>query len=227
MCVESAVSCATDKKYERSKPPSPQTKHRAHNCSPGSMNAENKDDKKEVIDLRSDSDNSDSDVVGLDADEEETLVEIACVDNVVLQAHQNDLMGSGLCRAIFDDDMEGRIVSVFPSKLTAKLLEYLAHHKGCPKAAPLMPLRAFELTDICEDQWDATFVNAVFTEEGVDGVTRLALAADFFQMDELMKLCAARHAISRATMSAPDFRQAHKDSKKSRKRTFDQIVAKK
>lgn len=174
-------------------------------------------------------------VGGLDSDDDSDEVHVLCSDGLTLKASSTVLKGSMLFRAILEEICPGEaLMSTHTSSDTATVLEYLKHHNGSPCAVPLTPLRGTELTKLCEDAWDAAFVEKLYSDQGMDGCHKLGRLADILNIPTLVDLCAARVALVNISKTAPLVRQEAQNRmavartfRKKKKGTFsyDEIVA--
>merc|ERR1712053_2997 len=69
-----------------------------------------------------------------------------------------------------------------------QVLKYLGHHKGKEPAPIPKPIRSTDMRQNVEDEWDATFINALSKKE----VFQLILAANYLDIQSLLHLGSAK-----------------------------------
>lgn len=91
-----------------------------------------------------------------------------------------------------DDTPELEIPSV-NSVVLEKVVEYMKHHKGKEEEKPEKPIKSKIMSEVCTDQWDATFIDAV----GLLGnqiLYDVILAANYLDMQTLLHIGCAKVA---------------------------------
>jgi hypothetical protein len=74
-----------------------------------------------------------------------------------------------------------------PGEVLQQVASYMDHHQRGEPAAVKFPLRSRRMQDLCEDGWDASFIDEVNAQA-------LAEAAHYLDMDTLTHLCCAKIA---------------------------------
>jgi S-phase kinase-associated protein 1 len=72
------------------------------------------------------------------------------------------------------------------------IVQYVVHHKGVHPAAIEKPLRSSRMEDVCEDKWDAKFIDDIGEDRGK--LYDLILAANYMDIQSLLMLGLAKIA---------------------------------
>lgn len=74
-----------------------------------------------------------------------------------------------------------------------KVVEYMMYHKGQPGKIVEKPLRSSVMREVCDDAWDADFIDGVFSS-GKQALYNLILAANYLDIACLLHLGCAKVA---------------------------------
>ena len=74
----------------------------------------------------------------------------------------------------------------------AKIIEYLVHHKGTEPSLPEKPLKSNVMKNVCEDPWDAEYIDKVGERRQL--LYDLILAANYMDIKSLLHLGCAKVA---------------------------------
>jgi len=140
-----------------------------------------KDKKAEVQGLDS---GTDSGPLKLVAKDGKTTFEVdkkhAFVSNLVKTSLENDTSASSL-------DIPG-----VSGPILEKVVEYINHHKGAEPPIIEKPLRSKVLKDVCQDKWDAEYIDKI--GENRQNLYDLILAANYMDIKSLLHLGCAKVA---------------------------------
>jgi len=140
-----------------------------------------KDKKQEVVSLDS---GNDSGPLKLVAKDGKTSFEVdkkhAFVSNLVKTSLENDTSASSL-------DIPG-----VSGPILEKVVEYVNHHKGVEPPIIEKPLRSKVLKDVCQDKWDAEYIDKI--GENRQNLYDLILAANYMDIKSLLHLGCAKVA---------------------------------
>jgi len=140
-------------------------------------------DKKQEVATSLDSGN-DSGPLKLVAKDGKTSFEVdkkhAFVSNLVKTSLENDTSASSL-------DIPG-----VSGPILEKVVEYVNHHKGVEPPIIEKPLRSKVLKDVCQDKWDAEYIDKI--GENRQNLYDLILAANYMDIKSLLHLGCAKVA---------------------------------
>jgi len=140
-------------------------------------------DKKQEAPLSLDS-GSESGPLKLVAKDGKTSFEVdkkhAFVSNLVKTSLENDTSASSL-------DIPG-----VSGPILEKVVEYVNHHKGVEPPIIEKPLRSKVLKDVCQDKWDAEYIDKI--GENRQNLYDLILAANYMDIKSLLHLGCAKVA---------------------------------
>lgn len=123
-------------------------------------------------------------------------------DGIEMQVSMQDAKLSHLLTSMLEGICPGHILRggggarftmPIQSSVLARVCSYLEHHQGKPAQVPAMPLRSRVMKDVCEDAWDAEFLDDVHNKS-VNDLYDLTIAADFLDIECLLHLCSAKIA---------------------------------
>ena len=125
-------------------------------------------------------------------DANETVKLSSTVDARSIIVKKRDVAISDLLRTALQVDPSAKelFLSVNGSSL-AFISAFIAHHGGNEPKCPPVPLASSVMSDVCEDRWDAVFIDTVATEGNVYDV---CLAANYMGITSLIHLAAAKIA---------------------------------
>jgi len=129
---------------------------------------------------------------GLDADGE--TITLTTSDEFEFEVDLKDAMVSVLVKTSLEDDAAADTIriGVVEGKTMNKVVEYMQHHKGTEAACVKKPLRSAIMEEVCEDKWDATFIDGV--GENVKDLYALIAAANYMDITGLLHLSAGKIA---------------------------------
>jgi S-phase kinase-associated protein 1 len=104
----------------------------------------------------------------------------AFVSNLVKTSLENDTSASSL-------DIPG-----VSGPILEKVVEYINHHKGTEPPIIEKPLRSKVLKDVCQDKWDAEYIDKI--GENRQNLYDLILAANYMDIKSLLHLGCAKVA---------------------------------
>lgn len=134
-------------------------------------------------------------VAGLDEEEEApSTVILVAVDGGEVLVEREHAVAASLVRATLENDRTARRVPIpgVESRPLRAVAAYLAHHEGREAAPPAYPLQSRWMKRVCEDPWDAQFVDRLGDQP--DTLAAVLLAANYVGLDALVHLCAAKIA---------------------------------
>jgi hypothetical protein len=140
---------------------------------------------------------SDEEILGLDEDDYiPDKFKFVTRDNVTIEVLKDVAKLSVLVTAAIDQDEKADSMP-FPSvnsTIMAYVIEYLEHHfKTGKMQLPKKPLPSKNFADAVEDPWDAEFVDKVLATSQ-QHLYDLILAANYMDIESLLRLCCARTA---------------------------------
>jgi len=74
------------------------------------------------------------------------------------------------------------------------IVQYLDHHKGNDVGIPSKPLKSKKMIDVCEDKWDAEFVDNIYDVHGIKFISNFVDGANFLIIRSLLYLICAKIA---------------------------------
>ncbi len=133
-------------------------------------------------------------VLGLDADDQPTELTLKSNDGQEYKLPESYTSISDLITASRTGEsvMELELPQV-KGKTLSLVIEYLNHHKGEQGQLLEMPLRSARMMDVCEDAWDARFIDRV-ADMGNASLYEMVIAANYLGIKCLLHLSAARVA---------------------------------
>lgn len=136
---------------------------------------------------------SDVHMEGLDADTDETITLIAS-DEIKFEVDRKDVLISVLVKTILENDENADSVPIpgVKGETLGKVVQYMKHHEGTEPPQCQKPLRSAVMKEVCEDEWDATYIDGV--SEDVKDLYSIILAANYMDINGLLNLCAAKVA---------------------------------
>ena len=78
------------------------------------------------------------------------------------------------------------------SSILARVVEYMAYHKGVEPPPPEKPLRSRSMRDVCKDPWDADFMDRLGEQRQL--LYDTTLAANYMDIKTLLHLGCAKVA---------------------------------
>lgn len=136
--------------------------------------------------------------MGLDAEDapEQHILKLQSKDgDTVTVARETGIKFSGLIRATLDGNNDEDEMPVPPvgTATLRRIVSWMEHHAttGVDPVPPEQPLRSNVMKDVCKDEWDANFVDAM---ENVNDIYAIILASNYMEMDPLNYLCCAKLA---------------------------------
>lgn len=97
--------------------------------------------------------------------------------------------------ALEDDDeaIDIPVLSVDKETL-ALVVEFMNHHEGTEPERPEKPLRHKEMSQVCNDPWDAEFIDRVDQQYGRQQLYNVILAANYMDIKSLLHIACAKVA---------------------------------
>ena len=133
-------------------------------------------------------------VGGLDEDDSTGEIELTSKGGDKKKLPKKHAMISGLVKTALEQDSGATEVPLpgVTSEILHKVVEYMKHHEG--KEPPIIPkpLRSKKMKEVCEDHWDATFIDSV--GENRQKLYDLILAANYMDIKSLLHLGCAKVA---------------------------------
>jgi S-phase kinase-associated protein 1 len=101
---------------------------------------------------------------------------------------------SALVRTSFDGDRDAKSLPLkgITAGPMANVVKFMEHHKGTEPPIVEKPLRSKVMKEVCKDEWDATFIDAV--GEVRQDLYDLILAANYLDIKSLLHLGCAKVA---------------------------------
>lgn len=153
-----------------------------------------------ATEMKIDNNNEDEDAeveVGLDFGDEPRTIKLE-TRGKVFEVDEKFARISKVFAAALEGEPDAESLDVPPSVSTEMMrlvVKYMEHHKGEEAPALKPPLRTTNLADVCEDKWDAEFMDEV-DAMGDDNAPlyNLTMAANCLDIPALLHLCAAKVA---------------------------------
>lgn len=119
---------------------------------------------------------------------------VECKDGTKLTVERKYTVISVLMKTALINDPEA---TVYPApcikgNIMALIIEYMNHHQGLEPPIIEKPLRDKKMEKVCQDKWDADFIDRVGMSKPV--LRRLILAANYLDMRVLLHLGGAKVA---------------------------------
>jgi len=98
---------------------------------------------------------------GLDEEDEEEVLTLKSSDNKTFQVKRIAAKLSTLIETVLKGDAKAKEIEVHKVKsdILELIVEYLEHHKGVEPKDLQCPVRSTDMKQICEDEWDAEFID--------------------------------------------------------------------
>lgn len=123
-----------------------------------------------------------------------TVLTLVSSDGGRFQVTATEASISGLLRNAIECQPEARELPVsVPACCLDFVVEYMRHHNGKEASPPAKPLRTVVMTDVCEDIWDAVFIDRV-THNSKRRVYDLITVANYMHIPTLLHLSCAKVA---------------------------------
>jgi len=74
------------------------------------------------------------------------------------------------------------------------IVQYIEYHKGNDVGVPTKPLKSKKMIDVCEDKWDAEFIDNIHDKHGIKFMYAFADGANFLIIRTLLYLICAKIA---------------------------------
>lgn len=74
------------------------------------------------------------------------------------------------------------------------IVQYLEYHKGNDVGIPSKPLKSKKMIDVCEDKWDAEYIDNIHDKHGIKFMTKFVDGANFLIIRPLLYLTCAKIA---------------------------------
>jgi hypothetical protein len=134
------------------------------------------------------------DVLSLDDDTSEPI-QLVSKDSKSFEIDRRCSFLSNLVKICLENDAHSTEVPIMDvnSEILELVVEYMIHHKGVEPRAIDKPLRSKVMTEVCEDSWDANFIDRV-AGGNIQQLYELVLAANYMDIHSLMNLGCAKTA---------------------------------
>jgi S-phase kinase-associated protein 1 len=139
------------------------------------------------------SENKQEDVLSLDEDTYERI-QLVSKDSKIFEIDRRSSFLSTLVKICLENDASSTEVPIMNvnSEILELVVEYMNHHKGVEPRDIDKPLRSKIMTEVCEDSWDANFIDRVGGNS--QQLTDLVLAANYMDINSLINLGCAKKA---------------------------------
>jgi hypothetical protein len=119
---------------------------------------------------------------------------VATVDEFTATVDKSCAVISALVKEAMDKDssMDSLDLAVNKTSLQS-IVEFMEYHKGKEPKNPEKPLKSAVMAEVCEDKWDADFIDTL-TEKKLQNVYDLVLAANYMNIPSLLHLASAKIA---------------------------------
>ena len=132
----------------------------------------------------------------LNLNDENQCLEIKLVskDKIEFNVDKKNACISHLIKVIFDSDETTTSIPIpgVNSSTLSKIVEYMTHHKGVEPSIIEKPLRSKVMNDVCQDNWDAKFIDSI--GENKQELYDIILAANYMDINSLLHLGCAKVA---------------------------------
>jgi len=137
-------------------------------------------------------------VLGLD-EEPDKLITLVAKDESTRDVKYGALMQSKMLAAALEGDPNAtrvHVTGVRDRATLAHVIEFLEHHYGKPPTRPIAkPLTSVKMADVCEDKWDAEFVDNLWGKDSKkerEDFLEIISAANYLNVPPLLELLCAR-----------------------------------
>ena len=133
-------------------------------------------------------------IVGLDEDSSPKMITIECgTEKQPFYIEKDYLNISKLFVRVFEQDPTTTVIqstSVTPS-VFSEILKYMNHHKGVDPPVIEYPAKSANMSENCNDPWDATFIDTLWNQSK-KLYYEVFNTANFLEIQSLVYLCACK-----------------------------------
>ncbi len=124
---------------------------------------------------------------GLDVDVSD-MITLKSKDGKEFEIERKSASISVLIQTTLDAEPSVKVVNVplVDSRILAHIIEYMAHHKGMEKPCIPRPLKSNRMSEVCEDPWDAEFIDAIKSNR--QDLYDLVLAINYMDIKAMLHL---------------------------------------
>jgi len=135
-----------------------------------------------------------TEVVGLETTESGPLKLIAKDGKTSFEVDKKHAFVSNLVKTSLENDGNATQLDIpgVSGPILEKVVEYVNHHKGQEPPIIEKPLRSKVLKDVCQDKWDAEYIDKI--GENRQNLYDLILAANYMDIKSLLHLGCAKVA---------------------------------
>merc|ERR1711879_637750 len=129
---------------------------------------------------------------GLDDEEETLTLKSGGQQPKTFEINKTDAELSKFVTTILEGDAQATSIEIrqVPPETLEHVVTYLGHHKGKEPDPLPCPVRSIHMSQICSDQWDATFIDPMSKKE----IFEIILAANHLDIKSLVHLGSAKIA---------------------------------
>jgi len=135
-----------------------------------------------------------TEVVGLETTESGPLKLVAKDGKTSFEVDKKHAFVSNLVKTSLENDASASSLDIpgVSGPILEKVVEYINHHKGQEPPIIEKPLRSKVLKDVCQDKWDAEYIDKI--GENRQNLYDLILAANYMDIKSLLHLGCAKVA---------------------------------
>jgi len=135
-----------------------------------------------------------TEVVGLETTESGPLKPVAKDGKTSFEVDKKHAFVSNLVKTSLENDASASSLDIpgVSGPILEKVVEYINHHKGQEPPIIEKPLRSKVLKDVCQDKWDAEYIDKI--GENRQNLYDLILAANYMDIKSLLHLGCAKVA---------------------------------
>jgi len=132
-------------------------------------------------------------VPGLDDDDKSKTFKLIDKDGNTVEVSRNFAKISKLLETTLSaEDCDEIEINTVEPKILKLVIDYLEYHEGVEPSKIRQPLSSTEMKDVCEDSWDADFIDEIGKD--LDTLFAVIMAANYFDIGSLLHLGSAKVA---------------------------------